>query len=346
MQFGQAIRRLSEALKAFCHDAARWLAPRRESLTQLDPRQPDFGAFLRKRLRLLVIAIPLLIALYYGLGVLLMSRIDDDPSFAVSGTELLKGERMSVALAAGLLDRELNKHGWVANDPFFLPTALLDNMANFQLGIVAGLARFSNALYRTLAQDGIDDSNLKAASLRLMRPGTVWLWDWSQPLKFIGRSESQYREALVSLDSYNVALSEGKARFPESQAALRATLQEMMTGLADASDRLAATAETASPIFSVSADDALYFAKGVAYANSIVFKGLKRDYAALIKSRGLGAEWQEADDALQESSALKPLFVMNGAPDAFLLPSHLLSEGFRIFRARRALERVVAKLAS
>jgi hypothetical protein len=301
---------------------------------------------LRKRVRFLVIAIPLLIALYYGLGVLLMSRIDDDPSFAVSDASLLKGERMSVALAAGLLDRELNKHGWVANDPFFLPTALLDNMANFQLGIVAGLARFSNALYRTLAQEGVDDSNLKAATMRLMRPGTVWLWDWSQPLKFIGRSESQYREALVSLDSYNVALSEGKARFPESQAALRAILQEMMAGLADASERLAATAETASPIFSASADDTLYFAKGVAYANTILFKGLKGDYAALIKSRGLAEDWKVAEDALQESSALKPLFVMNGAPDAFLVPSHLLSEGFRIFRARRALERVVAKLAS
>jgi hypothetical protein len=218
-------------------------------------------------------------------------------------------------------------------------------MANFQQGIVAGLARFSNSLYRTLAQDGIEDSNLKAAAMRLLRPGTVWLWDWSQPLKFIGRSESQYREALVSLDSYNVALSEAKAHFPDSQAALRAILQEMMAGLADASDRLAATAETASPIFSSSADDTLYFAKGVAYANCVLFKGLKTDFAPLIRKRGLDAEWTEADNALQESSALKPLFVMNGAPDAFLLPSHLLSEGFRIFRARRALERVAAKLA-
>jgi hypothetical protein len=346
MQFGQVIRRFSDVLKAFFHDAREWLAPRREPLSQLEPHEPQLGAFLRKRLRLLLFAVPALIALYYGLGALLMGRIDDDPSFTVNEGELVEGERASVALAAGLLDRELNKHGWVANDPFFLPTSLLDNMANFQLGIVAGLARFSNALYLTLAREGVEDSNLKAAATRLMRPGTVWLWDWSQPLKFIGRSEGQYREAQVSLDSYNVALTEGKARFPESQAALRAILLEMMAGLADASEKLASTAETASPIFSASADDALYFAKGVAYANTIIFKGLERDYASLIVSRAVEAEWKAAEEALQESCALEPVFVMNGAPDSFLLPSHLMSQGFRIFRARRALERVAAKLAS
>ncbi len=251
-----------------------------------------------------------------------------------------------MALAAGLLDRELNKHGWVANDPFFLPTSLLDNMANFQLGIVAGLARFSNALYRTLAQDGVDDSNLKAASLRLMRPGTVWLWDWSQPLKFIGRSESQYREALFRSTATMSRSPKAKRAFPKARPRCAPFLQEMMAGLADASDRLAATAETASPVFSSSADDALYFAKGVAYANSIVLKGPEtRLCGAHQEPRPRTRTGRKPMTPCRKVRA-QPLFVMNGAPDAFLLPSHLLSEGFRIFRARRALERVVAKLAS
>lgn len=343
------MRRFTDWIKALWHDLMRSLpagAARRESPAQIGQSRQHFGAFLRRRLRALVIAAAILIAFYYGLGALLMNRIGDDPGFAVSDEELTKGERYSVALAAGLLDRELNKHGWVANDPFFLPTALLDNMANFQLGIVAGVGRFSNALYRALARDGLEDSNLKAATTRLMRPGTVWLWDWSQPLKFIGRSESQYREALISLESYNLAVSEGATRFPEGPAALRSILQAMMAGLADSSERLAATAETASPIFSRTADDALYYAKGAAYADAVLFAGLKRDYAALIKARALEEDWKRAEEALRDSAALKPLMVMNGAPDAFILPSHLLSEGFRIFRARRALERLVAKLAS
>jgi hypothetical protein len=346
MQLGQVIRRLSDGLRALWHDVVAWLDLRRAPAAGLDPLRSDVGASLRRRLRLLLIALPLLIALYYGFGALLMGRIDDDPEFTVSEKEILEGERYSVALAVGLLDRELNKHGWVANDPFFLPTALLDNMANYQLGIVAGLARFSNSLHRVLADAGVDDASLKAATVRLMRPGTVWLWDWSQPLKFIGRSESQYREALVSLESYNVSLAEGRTRFPESAAALRSILQHMMAGLGEASERLATTAESASALFSPTADDALYFAKGVAYANSILFKGLERDYAALISARKLGEDWKLAQAALSDSAALKPLFVMNGAPDAILLPSHLLNQGFRIFRARRALERVVAKLAA
>ena len=38
--------------------------------------------------------------------------------------------------------------GWTANDPFFLPGAVLDNMPNYQQGIIYALSRFGNALDR------------------------------------------------------------------------------------------------------------------------------------------------------------------------------------------------------
>lgn len=344
MQLGQVIRRLADGARALWRDLLLKLRLPAQAPRAFGETRPTLGVFLRRRLPFVLVALFAFIVLYYALGALLMGRIDDDPAFDIEAGTLAAGERASVALAAALLDREVNVHGWVANDPFFLPTALLDNMANYQLGIVAGLARFTTALHRTLGKAGVDDSTLRAAAMRLSRSGTVWLWDWSQPLRFIGRSEAQYREALVLLESYNLALGEGGARFPDDAASLGALLREMMASLSDASERLASTAESASVLFSPTADDALYFAKGVAYANAILLKGLGRDYARVVEAHALAEAWTEAEAALKESASLRPYFVINAAPDAFILPSHLLNQGFRIFRARRALERVVAKL--
>ena len=88
-----------------------------------------------------LLALLILIALYYVLGPLIVHRIDDDPAFAAPAAAAGGGSR-AVAIAAALLEREVDDHQWVANDPFFLPGAVLDNMPNYQQGIVAALSRF------------------------------------------------------------------------------------------------------------------------------------------------------------------------------------------------------------
>jgi len=50
--------------------------------------------------------------------------------------------RAVVATAALIQLDEVDGH-WAANDPFFLPGAVLDNMPHFQQGMIAALARFN-----------------------------------------------------------------------------------------------------------------------------------------------------------------------------------------------------------
>ncbi len=55
-------------------------------------------------------------------------------------------------MTAALLDRELSDQGWTANDPLFYPTAILDNMPNYQQGMVGALSRFSFELLDQLGR--------------------------------------------------------------------------------------------------------------------------------------------------------------------------------------------------
>ena len=88
-----------------------------------------------------------LLAVYFIGGMLWLHEIDDDPEFALESSAP-EGGSQAVAVAADLIDREINTHRWVANDPFFMPGALLDNMPNFQQGIIAALSRFGDRARR------------------------------------------------------------------------------------------------------------------------------------------------------------------------------------------------------
>ena len=46
-------------------------------------------------------------------------------------------------MAADLIYRETEQNSWVANNPFFLPGYMLDNMPNFQKGIIYAIGRFA-----------------------------------------------------------------------------------------------------------------------------------------------------------------------------------------------------------
>src|SRR5262249_21926951 len=91
--------------------------------------------------RMFLVAILILVLAYYPVGMIWISKIDDDPSFDPGPVQ--DGSSHAVAMAAALIDREVNKNDWPANDPFFYPGAALDNMPNFQIGIIAALGRFA-----------------------------------------------------------------------------------------------------------------------------------------------------------------------------------------------------------
>ncbi len=286
----------------------------------------------------------LLLILYYPIGMLWWHTINDDLSFDVSAESLQSGQSRAVAVAERLIDREVNKTGWVANNPFFTPSAMLDNMPAYQQGIVSALARFSfelaDQIGRTRGSSEID-ADLKNASGLLQYSGTVWVWDPSVSLAPTATSEEQYEKARKALESYNRRLADGKAVFERRGDNLLATMERIALDLGSSSAVLERqVAEHSSDFLDFQADDLFYNVKGQTYAYYVVLRALGGDFENVLRERELSGVYGQMLSSLREAAALDPWVVTNGAPDGLFPNSQLTAQGFYLLRARTQLREI------
>jgi hypothetical protein len=304
--------------------------------------RPAPRPWYRRRLWIWPVVLVVLLLVYYLGGMAWLHRVDDDPDFAIE-TSAPEGGSRSVAVAADLIDREINTHRWVANDPFFMPGAMLDNMPNYQQGIIAALSRFAieltDQIARTRGSSQMDPDLNNAAGL-LRYPGNVWIFNPSTSLAPTASSESQYRQAMIALRDYNQRLAQGNAVFEARADNLLATLDRIAGDLGSASAALDQRIAQAGFGFDFEADDLFYANKGRLYAYYLLLRELGTDYAKVIQERDLTASWNQMLDSFRVAATLQPWFIVNGAPDSQLLPSHLAAQGFFLLRARTQLREI------
>ena len=284
-----------------------------------------------------------LVALYYVGGAIWVQSIDDDPTFDAVAVVPESGSR-AVAVVADLLDREVNQHRWVANDPFFQPGYLLDNMPAYQTGMVGAVGRFTTELRDRVARvrgSSAVDPDLESAAGRINYPGDVWIFEWSgtpvQP-----SSESQYRRGLEDLRRYNERLAQGTAVYERRADNLLATLDRISGDLGGDSAALTHEVdEGTSNFLDFNADNLFYSIKGKLYAYYLILRELEKDFAPVIKEKNLQASWAELLISLQLGATLHPWVVSNGPLDSMATPNHLAGEGFLLLRVRTKLEEIM-----
>jgi hypothetical protein len=296
----------------------------------------------RRRLWLWPLVLIGLVVLYYLGGMLWLHEIDDDPNFAVE-TSAPEGGSHTVAVAADLIDREINTHRWVANDPFFMPGSMLDNMPNYQMGIVAAVSRFgielADQIARTRGSSQVDPDLNNAAGL-LRYPGTVWIFDLQTSWAPTASSESQYRRAMEALRSYNQRLSAGQATFDARADNLLGTLDRVAADMGSSSAAIDQHLEESGFFPDWTADDLFYNNKGRLYAYYLLMRALQVDFADVIGERQLAGAWNQTLESLRLAATLQPWVIVNGAPDGQLMPSHLAAQGFFLLRARTQLREI------
>ncbi|WP_339781332.1 DUF2333 family protein [uncultured Thalassospira sp.] len=307
-----------------------------------------FGAKLRKffgsgRFWLRASAVIVVLCLiYYPVGMLMVQKIDDNPDF--SGN--YQGGSHAVATAIGLIDREVNQHQWTANDPFFMPGAALDNMPNFQTGIIYALSRFSIELSDQIGRargSSQVDSDLDNAAGVLKFRGDKWVFDPSISLLPGVSSEQQYRQAISALTRYNERLATGNAAFERRADNLQETLARFANDLGSASALI--DNKVAHPsIFDTTADDVFYATKGRLYAYSLILRDLGTDFENILNERQVSQVWAEMVASLQAASKLDPIVVINGSADGIILPNHLAGLGFYLLRARTQMNEIISIL--
>jgi hypothetical protein len=225
-----------------------------------------------------------------------------------------------------------------------MPGSMLDNMPNFQQGVVAGLSRFAieltDQIARTRGSSQVDP-DLNNASGLLRYPGNVWIFDPSTSLAPTASSESQYRRAMGALRDYNQRLAAGNAVFETRADNLLATLDRIAADIGSSSAALDQhLAESSGFGLDFEADDVFYANKGRLYAYYLLLRELGVDYARVIQERDLVAAWAQMLDSFRAAATLQPWVVVNGAPDSQLWPSHLAAQGFFLLRARTQLREI------
>jgi hypothetical protein len=301
------------------------------------------------RLRLVLIPIAVLVVLYVG-AMVWAHRINDDTRFAPGPAFEVAGGSEAVAMATALVDREINETKWVANTPFPFPSSLLDNMPNFQLGLIYAVSRFTIELGDTLGRvrgSSQIDPDLDRATGLLKYDGTTWHWEPSVSLLPTAAAERQYEAGMNALIAYNHRLSGGEATFDKRADNLIAVLDRVAADLGSASASLADHVDNGGwAWFDRTADDAFYAAKGRLYGYAMLLGALGRDFQGVLDERRAESLWQEMLASLTAAAVVDPLIVSNGAPGSLIAPNHLAEQGFFLLRARtqiRELTQVLAK---
>lgn len=283
------------------------------------------------------------LAVYYLLGAFLMSTVDDDTNFKPAKSPRA-GESAAVAMVVALIDREVDGHGWRANDPWFKPSSILDNMPNYQQGMIAAMARFGFALTDQLGRtrgSSQADTDLQEASGRLQMAGDRWFWDPSVSLLFTASSEQQYRKAAKSLQAYNDNLAAGAATFERRSDNLLATLDRIALDLGSSSAVIdGQVSDRAGFAFHRTSDDIYYNIKGQMYGYHMILKALGEDFAEVIAERSLQKPWTQMLASFEAAARQEPGVIMNGQPDSQVVPCHLCGQGFYLLRARTQLREI------
>lgn len=306
----------------------------------------DIGYWLRenvswKMLRRGIYVLILIMLLYYPVGMLLIHKVDADPDFGLQNSS--RGSN-AVAVSIALIDREVNQNGWVSNDPVFKPGAFLDNMANFQTGVISAIARFSyelvDQLGRTRGSSAVDP-DLQEVSGLLQYAGDIWWWNPSTSLMPVATSEQQYIKAMEQMIVYNERLARGAAVFEKRSDNLLATLDRISLDLGASSASIDTyVTDGFGCVLDFGADDLFFNVKGQAYAYRLILKALRKDFAAIIASRDIANSWDEMETSFNSIISMDPLVISNCAVDGFLFQNHLAAEGFYLLRARTQLKEI------
>ena len=291
-------------------------------------------------------AVLAILVIYFGVGMAWYNTIDDDLAFQPTEKYAVPGGSKAVATAAALVDREANR--WAPNKPLLHPAWGLYNMPNYQLGILYATSRFAiemgDALGRTRGSSGIDTDLDRAAGL-LKYDGTIWYWG-SGNFVPTATADSQYRQGVEALNSYNHRLATGDATYDRRADNLIAFLDRVASDLGSASAALDERAlQSNAGYFDTRADDLFYNIKGRLYGYALILRDVGADFGVVIAEKQTSGIWEQIMTSLRAAAEMDPLIVANVKQDGMFVPSHLSAQGFYLLRARTQLKELADSMS-
>jgi hypothetical protein len=308
-----------------------------------------------------------LIALYALVVLALMWWWDyEPPHFDVASTaqarvaaktqKLVTGSITVSALmssAETLLDK---RGGYLSNDKF-PPGILMDNVPNWEFGVLVATRDLSDAMRNEFSRSqtqSTEDRDLKEAAPLFNSPNDRWL---------LPSSERQYRKAIAFVDSYLKRLADDDtqdAQFFARADNLSDYLQTVSTRLGSLSQRLSASvgqeridtdlggdrnAQQSTPTTSprvvktpwTQVDDNFYEARGYTWALREQLEAIRVDFGPVLRDKNAMVSLDQVIRELHESqNPLGSPIVLNGTPFGFFANHSLVMANY-ISRANAAV---------
>ena len=286
-------------------------------------------------------AVALLVLSYYPLGGLLSENIDRTPDYNL--TRESEQQSLTVETMRFLINREVNENLWTANLPPFFPSYFLDNMPNYQQGIVSALAVTAAVIGEETQcpENGREKAVMNGAAELLKYPGNVWLFAPDNKLKIAPSSASQYRKARKLLRDYNRLLPAGRCFWARDYVNMRGLIKAVKRDLYKTAEKLETQiAEHSSDWTDFRADDLFYYSQGKIYAYMLILKAWGMDFKEVLLDSGQYENWTRVTRALEDGSALSPLAVRNGELNSGMAANHLVALGYYMLRAAGLLEQI------
>lgn len=309
-----------------------------EVIRRLNPitkdRVSECWAFVRRSWKSIAIILPVFILLYYLVGSWATNNINKTPVAEVAKPS--KGLAVADSVAK-LISREVDDNMWTPNLPIVFPGYVLDNMPQFQRGIIKTLKNVTAVLSR-----GYDSAELAKAAELLKYPADIWLLSKTENLSLAPSSGAQYRKARKALQ-----------RFNEQEPAPKASADEILINLLTFINRdtgrvmnklEAEVREHSTDWFDNAADDVFYNAQGQMYAYYVVLKAMGVDFKSQILSADQYENWTILTKTLEDGLALSPMIVRNGEPDSVFAPNHLLVLNGYAAKSRYRLNLIITAL--
>ena len=251
----------------------------------------------------------------------------------------------------------LDKRGGYLSNDKLPPGVLMDNIPNWEFGVVTASRDLTRALRNEFSRSqtqSVEDKDLQEAEPLISSPNDRWL---------LPSSESQYRKAIAHIESYATRLADSNkddAQFYARADNLADFLSVVSTRMGSLSQRLSASvgqvridtdlandpnAQQSRPAASsrvvktpwTKIDDNFYEARGYTWALREQLEAIRVDFGPVLRDKNAMISLEQVIREIEE--AQKPLsspMVLNGSPFGFF-GNHSLVLANYISRANAAL---------
>ena len=245
----------------------------------------------------------------YGTVAFLQSAKPDEPELiAVEGQP--EGYA-TVTMIHDLMQRQLDGFGgWLPNDLPLSPGWFLDNVPNFQLGVLQVVRHASRVLRDNLSRQRTSDAVHKEADLAY----TAFANDphrWAFP-----SAEGAFSRGNAALERFRADLG-GKANFYPRADNLIQLIDPLISELGAVATLLLKSRTAPDEVGWLEIDNNFYYAQGVGWAMLGLMRAVQHDFRAVLQDKNAQEITAQIIQSLEESQ-FEPWIVTNGRKDGVL----------------------------